>query len=505
MSNSNMPPRNDSRILLLERLETRSLLAAGLGLDLDFGEFTRGGSNHRTFHEASTQREVSSFSENSQKIRSGERPQLPSLSHRHAELDRLAADLHRVSHHVAERVRNTPERSRDLSSSPLESRNQNQPSQSQSGPKSNELTTVADNVLEVTWVLELSYIPTYSASGTDIEVFQANIPHATEHQNHSTAHLFTGASNWLGSAAAGSERASSNETSRDTSSNNPSPTRNSANATAAPASSDRGGEQRNVDRSPVMDRNGASLSNMMLPGSDVAGTIHASTASPNEVYDTNMLNAASLFQSAAMETAAGQSGTIDWLPPWNASSEDFSETALEETWELDEETLRQLRKLADTASPSQTGDSSSSPGQPLADSATESETLDAIIANWFGSKTGLIDNIRVQSSLPTISPAGMATLSPQMVDIALDATVGVHRTIGVLAVEDDSESGLDTDQIREAVLTAIELETQLLAQPALDTRPLRFSGLTAPGIAIVAGTLAIQARRRRPDMLLASR
>jgi hypothetical protein len=169
---------------------------------------------------------------------------------------------------------------------------------------------------------------------------------------------------------------------------------------------------------------------------------------------------------------------------------------------LDEETLEHLREVARAASDGEADAVETAGARHAGESSLlEGHSVDEALATWFDSPTGLIDGIRFQDALPTVVPA----LSPGMVDIALDATVGVHRTVGLMASAEAVASPVAVDEIRDAVLAAIAFETDVLAQPALDSRPLRLSGAAYPGAAIVAGALALNARRRRDELLLTSR
>jgi len=196
-------------------------------------------------------------------------------------------------------------------------------------------------------------------------------------------------------------------------------------------------------------------------------------------------------------------GTIDWLPRVSSSDVSLESSGSDDdAWELDERTLEQLRKVARDATDDLTEGIESGRVRDTSETPLlEGHSVDDALASWFGSPTGLIDGIQFQGALPTVVP----TFSPGMVEIALDATVGVHRTIGQMASAEKVPGPVVVNEVRDAVLAAIAFETDALAQPALGTRPLRLSGFAYPGVAIVAGTLALNARRRRSGVLLTSR
>ncbi|KLU07444.1 Hemagglutinin-like protein [Rhodopirellula islandica] len=240
-----------------------------------------------------------------------------------------------------------------------------------------------------------------------------------------------------------------------------------------------------------------------VEGAVDATAVAAATTTYERTNSTTEGSRIDLADSSASSAASDvDGGTIDWLPRVSSDDVSLDSSQADDSWELDEETLEHLREVARAASDKDADDVEATAARDAGESSLlEGHSVDDALATWFGSPTGLVDGIRFQGTLPTVVP----TLSPGMVDIALDATVGVHRTVGLMASSETVSRPVAVDEVRDAVLAAIAFETDVLAQPALDSRPLRLSGLAYPGAAIVAGALALNARRRRDEMLLTSR
>ncbi|MEO9595837.1 hypothetical protein [Rhodopirellula bahusiensis] len=240
-----------------------------------------------------------------------------------------------------------------------------------------------------------------------------------------------------------------------------------------------------------------------VDATDDVSAIAAATTANERTNSTNENSRIDVVDTSSTSVASEvDGGIIDWLPRVSNNDVTLDSSGTDDPWELDERTLEHLREVARAASNGDADDvEAASPHDSREASLLEDHSVDDAMATWFGSPTGLIDGIQFQDALPTVIP----TLSPGMVDVALDATVGVHRTVGLMASADAMSGPVALNDVRDAVLAAMAFETDALAQPALDTRPLRLSGLTYPGAALVAGTLALNARRRRSGVLLTSR
>ncbi|WP_182865220.1 hypothetical protein [Stieleria mannarensis] len=185
-------------------------------------------------------------------------------------------------------------------------------------------------------------------------------------------------------------------------------------------------------------------------------------------------------------------GTIIHLPSFNAVEQSPDATGSGLPWELGSETLQRLRDIADA-----TDD---------ADVPSEFRGVDHTIASWFGEATGLIDNIHCETELPAITQ----TINASMVDVVLDATVGMHRSVGLIADASVDDGDDLTSGLRGEILAVIASEfADALASEepprveAVDApTPIRLSGIAYPGALVVASLLAISTRRRsrRPSL-----
>lgn len=116
---------------------------------------------------------------------------------------------------------------------------------------------------------------------------------------------------------------------------------------------------------------------------------------------------------------------------------------------------------------------------------------DVAIADWFGHATGLIDDAKTLGQLPLLSTANELSV----VDVVLQATVGIHRGATLIAGEDALRYPGD---VREAVFAALANESPpILFDPPTEPVPARFSNLAYPAAAIVASTVAVTAHRRK--------
>ncbi|TWU48351.1 hypothetical protein [Rubripirellula reticaptiva] len=157
----------------------------------------------------------------------------------------------------------------------------------------------------------------------------------------------------------------------------------------------------------------------------------------------------------------------------------------DEAWEVDSELLNDLREMARDSSRNNR-------------IVEDPISIDVAITEWFGHSTGLIDDIQLGSDLPSIAHAGM----PSMVDVVLDATLGMHRSVGLIA---KAEPELLPNNVRDAILAAIAAQQPAQIESVAKSVESRVAGMAYPGIVIVASTLAVASRRQKIAKLESSR
>ncbi len=212
-------------------------------------------------------------------------------------------------------------------------------------------------------------------------------------------------------------------------------------------------------------------------GVQVAET-QTSTLSPERaINETNVASPGSVI--------ANREGWIDLLPLVGNRPPMEHRSAAEQPWELGGDTLRRLRDVAEL------------PMEPSITVPREASAnpTDAAIAFWFQGPGGFIE---LQSAgTPLI--ADDASLG--MVDIVLDATFGLHRTLDLVAAAEPTSTG---EAVRDAILAAIAGEQSATVAPIEEPAANRLSGLAYPAAAILATTLAIAKRHRHANALLAT-
>ncbi|WP_442511998.1 hypothetical protein SH528x_003752 [Novipirellula sp. SH528] len=114
--------------------------------------------------------------------------------------------------------------------------------------------------------------------------------------------------------------------------------------------------------------------------------------------------------------------------------------------------------------------------------------VDVSILDWFSGPGGLIDLQRASM------PSSTSAVTSDFVPVQLESSIGYHRCLDLLAsgvVEPISGPLLDS------ILASIEAMTNEETQPISEKTPIRISKLVYPaGAAIVAGSIAIAARRK---------
>ena len=170
------------------------------------------------------------------------------------------------------------------------------------------------------------------------------------------------------------------------------------------------------------------------------------------------------------------SGLIDLPPLYSLEFHPHQKTSQEDPFEIERDSLKQLRDVLEKQNQNKENDHRS---------------IDDVVASWFGQSTGLIDDIRCETNFPSLSMGH----DPVQIDIVLDPTVGYHRSIGVVAA---SDATIPPNSVRDAILAAIAAEhNDSIVDTANEPMRPRFSSLTYPAAAIVASTLALNARRKK--------
>lgn len=176
-------------------------------------------------------------------------------------------------------------------------------------------------------------------------------------------------------------------------------------------------------------------------------------------------------------------GVIDSLPWLQHEFKESTVSPSEQPWELDHAALQELRSAANDTD----------------DEILENRhAVDLTIANWFGNSTGLIDDIQCTSNLPS----NMQDLTPSIVDVVLDATVGLHRSVGLIANGDNRPQ---PNSVRDTILAAIAAEHGLLSASLVEQPPARLPSIAYSGVVIVVSSLAMVSRHRRKSKLELSR
>ncbi|MGB7324308.1 MAG: hypothetical protein WBD31_05515 [Rubripirellula sp.] len=178
-------------------------------------------------------------------------------------------------------------------------------------------------------------------------------------------------------------------------------------------------------------------------------------------------------------------GSIDTVPLLRHEFDQDRTASADEAWEVDAELLDELREIArDTSRYERI--------------AEDPVSIDIAIAQWFGQSTGLIDDIQLGSDLPSISGPAM----PSMVDVVLDATLGLHRSVSLIA---NAQPESVPNNVRDAILAAIAAQQPVLIDSVAEPGQSRVAGMAYPGVAIVASTLAVASRRQKNAKLESSR
>ncbi len=191
----------------------------------------------------------------------------------------------------------------------------------------------------------------------------------------------------------------------------------------------------------------------------------------------------SIGVSNAEHVRGARSGMIEFSPRGLHELNQPAEYRAEHLWKIEADVLRRLRIVANDAKRDVGG--------------SRQDTVDQAIAQWFGKSTGFIDDINCLHALPV----HRHELPAMKVEVALDATIGLNRSFSVIAHQPIESQ---TSSIRDAILAAIADESSASENAIAEPTSVRFSGLSQPG-AFLFATLAIAGRRRRYMKLESSR
>ncbi|MCS7471591.1 hypothetical protein NZK35_33500 [Stieleria sp. ICT_E10.1] len=196
-----------------------------------------------------------------------------------------------------------------------------------------------------------------------------------------------------------------------------------------------------------------------------------------------------VLQPISVDSESDLTGTVQTFPLGHhryRASDDLADASTDdERWELDGDALERLREVAE----------GSGHDRPNFDRSIDVHAID----EWFGESTGLIEGIIFEHDLPS----AVLDINASVVDVVLDATIGMHRSVGLIAGVETDLSPDPASEIRGAILAVIAKEfadSIGTEQPPPvhtngQTHPIRVSGIAYPGAAIIASLLAIGSRR----------
>ncbi len=153
------------------------------------------------------------------------------------------------------------------------------------------------------------------------------------------------------------------------------------------------------------------------------------------------------------------------------------ESETDGSWQLDTHAIERIREVAKTSvSPS--------------DDDTDRNT-DAAIASWFNEQTGLME-IEATGKLQT-----PVDLTHSIVNVALDATVGLPRSVDMIAAATPDPDAIP-DIVRAAILASIAAEQPSpISDIATEPTQARVGSVTYCATTVIAVTAAAAARRRK--------
>jgi hypothetical protein len=182
-----------------------------------------------------------------------------------------------------------------------------------------------------------------------------------------------------------------------------------------------------------------------------------------------------------LDTAIG--GTIETLPLIYRDLHTPNKSANEDLWQLDTKSIQRIRKVAEA------------PVSPADDNTDRIN--DVVIASWFKGQSGLME-VEATGKLPM-----PVDLTDSIVNVVLEATVGLHRSVDLVAGEPTDPEGIP-DNVRSAILAAIAADQPSpIASVTPEPTQAKLGGVSYVATAIIAGIAAT--RRRKPAKMESTR
>lgn len=188
-----------------------------------------------------------------------------------------------------------------------------------------------------------------------------------------------------------------------------------------------------------------------------------------DVQDQSETNIGGVIESIALRNSKSWNRQLPRTP---------RESADDQPWQIDRETLQELREINRNLDHPQPG---------IADQAR---------LDWFSGPGGLIELESDGGALPIVDVAGM------IVDIPLDVIFGSHRSLDLVAVANASTGEM---AIRDAILAAIAGEQSDHAVPLNETAKGSLHPIAYSSVALIASTLVLASRRRQRNVLFKTR
>jgi hypothetical protein len=198
-------------------------------------------------------------------------------------------------------------------------------------------------------------------------------------------------------------------------------------------------------------------------------TIESATSSRIVVTETfNVQRENAFLPTVSDSPSAADDGLID-LAPFESFEPSTNNADASEPWELGRQTIPLLRQIAQHA----VGD--------------RAEPVDQMMQDWFNGPGGLIALDQV--NLPAIA----FPLDSVMIDVGLESTVALHRSLNLVA---SSVTPALSGRALDAIMASLEQVAASETQPVIEPSPLRIPTAAYPVVAVVATTIAVSARRK---------
>ncbi|MFK8115631.1 MAG: hypothetical protein AB8B91_25780 [Rubripirellula sp.] len=223
----------------------------------------------------------------------------------------------------------------------------------------------------------------------------------------------------------------------------------------------------------------AAVDSVPVQTADEVSTIDSTASSPIAATDgpsVTQENAASRIADHAnvdYQPSADNKGFIELSPleSFQPSTQDTSES---EPWELDRYTIPWLQRIAQhTIEEHGLGD--------------RADVADQMMRDWFSGPGGLIalDQVKL--------PAFVLPLDPTMIDVGLESTVALHRSLNIVG---SNVTPALSGPVLDAIMTSLERVVASETQPTIEPSTLRVPVAVYPVVAALATTMAVSARRK---------